>query len=310
MIPLFSFPSFKIDSANYNHLLHGRIVTEFEEAIAEYVGAKYCVTFNSATSAILLALWKLEANITIPSIMTPVVANAIVNSGNGLQFRDSVEWVGSNYVLHSIGNQFIHDCAQRIHKGIYDHLRYSDRDLMIFSFYPTKPIAGIDGGAIVTNDKHVATKLRMLSMNGMSQEENSWERHPFYHGHKMYMSSMQADVAMQSLRRIGEKKAALAEIRQHYNQTLGLNNISDHLYRIKVDDNKKFIAQATETGIQCGIHYLPLHKFKLYHTGQSLPLSEETGRTMVSIPFHDELNNNDLNKITDFVCRYQDSNPL
>lgn len=39
-----------------SHLTQGAKVEAFEEAIAEYVGARYCVTFNSATSALLGAL--------------------------------------------------------------------------------------------------------------------------------------------------------------------------------------------------------------------------------------------------------------
>ena len=37
------------------HLTQGKKVEEFEKALCEYTGAKYAITFNSATSALLAA---------------------------------------------------------------------------------------------------------------------------------------------------------------------------------------------------------------------------------------------------------------
>ena len=56
MIQLFNINNYILDTSKYSNLLHDNIVTEFEETISEYVGAKYAVSFNSATSAIFLLL--------------------------------------------------------------------------------------------------------------------------------------------------------------------------------------------------------------------------------------------------------------
>jgi UDP-4-amino-4,6-dideoxy-L-N-acetyl-beta-L-altrosamine transaminase len=42
-----------VDVLKSSHLTQGAKVEAFEDAIASYVGARYCVTFNSATSALL-----------------------------------------------------------------------------------------------------------------------------------------------------------------------------------------------------------------------------------------------------------------
>ena len=42
-----------VDILRSSHLTQGLKVEEFEEAIAHYVTTRYCVTFNSATSALL-----------------------------------------------------------------------------------------------------------------------------------------------------------------------------------------------------------------------------------------------------------------
>lgn len=57
MITLFNLNHHEISTKNYSSLLHDNIVSKFEQTIADYVGAKYAVGFNSATSAIILCLW-------------------------------------------------------------------------------------------------------------------------------------------------------------------------------------------------------------------------------------------------------------
>ena len=51
MINLFEFDNHVIDTSDFDHLLHGEIVREFEQEICEYVGAKYAASFFSASYA-------------------------------------------------------------------------------------------------------------------------------------------------------------------------------------------------------------------------------------------------------------------
>ena len=57
MIQLFKVNNHKIDTSNFNNLLHDGIVERFEETIADYVGAKYACSINSATNAIFLSMF-------------------------------------------------------------------------------------------------------------------------------------------------------------------------------------------------------------------------------------------------------------
>ena len=81
MINLFHINDHTIDTSRYSNLLHDQIVTEFEDTIKDYVGAKYAVSFNSATSAIFLSLVNKSIVVDIPSMIPPVVLNAIITSG-------------------------------------------------------------------------------------------------------------------------------------------------------------------------------------------------------------------------------------
>jgi perosamine synthetase len=178
--------------------------------------------------------------------------------------------------------------------------------LMIFSFYPTKPIGSCDGGMIVSNNRHFIEELRILTFNGMDYSNDSWQRKIKTVGHKMYMNSIQAYMANENLKKLDEKNNKLKEIRNEYNNAFQLTNTSNHLYRIHIkNDRNKFIKQAKENGFYCGIHYKALHTNKLYSKRKVLLKSEKEQNITVSIPFHEKLKQKEINKIIKFVNEYK-----
>jgi dTDP-4-amino-4,6-dideoxygalactose transaminase len=309
MISLFHIPRMVIDTATLGNLLHGPVVQQFEEEFADYVGAKYAVALNSASSAIFLIFCGEEdiTAVTIPSILPPVVANELLNAGCPIAFEDNVDWVGGSYVLHQLKNCNVIDSAQRVAVNQFAK-EANDNDLMIFSHYPTKPVGSCDGGIVVSNDKDAIDKLRLMAYNGMKPAAASWEQEPEIPGCKMYMNSVQAAMALINLVSLDFKKQKLANVRRLYNNAFALENTSDHLYRITVNDNRAFIKKAAQENIVCGIHYRALHQIKLYqdcHRYGSLELSEAVAKTTVSIPFHEKLTISDISKVIEFVKRNQ-----
>lgn len=308
-IKLFNIPNYQINTGDFSNLLHDKIVAEFENNFAEYVGAKYAVSFNSATSAIFLATLEMNKTFVIPSVIPPVVANALINAGNKVEFNDDVNWVGNSYVLADLEGYRIIDSAQKVERNQWQKEALNDEDLMIFSFYPTKPVGSCDGGIIVSNDKAKIYKLRRMSLNGMSFSDNNWDRVITCVGHKMYMNSIQAYIANENLKKLDQKKKNLEIIRNIYNSSFGNLQTSDHLYRIRVKDNKQFIEQAQKEGIVCGIHYEALHLNPVYKTEskEALINSERDSKQMVSIPFHEELTLKEIGKILEFIHNYKNN---
>jgi dTDP-4-amino-4,6-dideoxygalactose transaminase len=314
MISLFHIPHTTIDTAKFKNLLHDKIVQEFEHQFAEYVGAKYAVALNSATSAIFLTFYDDFEEVAIPSILPPVVANALIRANNDIRFEDNVDWVGGSYILHEFADCRIIDSAHRVAANQFAKEANSN-DLMIFSFYPTKPISSCDGGMVVSNNKDAIDKLRIMAYNGMLPAATSWEQEVEVPGFKMYMNSIQAFIAMQNLRTLDYKKELLANVRRQYNHAFGLKNTSDHLYRITVNDNRAFIKKAAQENIVCGIHYRALHQMAVYwdyggprgavQHDTNCPQSEAVAKTTISIPFHEKLTTSDINKVIEFVKRNQ-----
>ena len=302
MIQLFNIPNYVIDTSKFSHYLHGSIVEEFENNFLEYVGAKYACSVNSATNAIFLMLLDKNITVDVPSLIPPVVLNAIATSGNKINFVDDIEWIGGSYTLHEFDDYKIIDSAQRVDRNQFAN-EANDNDLMFFSFYPTKPVGSSDGGIIVSNDKTKIDYLRTLSFNGMSFSTNNWERKVIMPGYKMYLSSIQAYIANKNLEVLDSKKQLISNIRDIYNRELGYKNTSDHLYRINVKDRNKFMSEMNKAGIVCGIHYDAQHLTPVYT--QSLkficPKSEMESSTTVSIPLHEALTENNVDYILNQV---------
>lgn len=306
MINLFNINQHNINTYNFTSLLHDRRVAELEEKIANFVGAKYAVALNSATNAIFLSLLNLKTKITIPSIIPPVVANAIITSGNKLDFSDDTDWVGHSYSLYKGKDYSIVDSAQELSKNQFAN-NCKPEDLLIFSFYPTKPLGGCDGGMIVSDDYDKISELRTLSFNGTTFSNNNWERKIKTVGYKMYMNSIQAEIIKQNFYSYEKKLDKLQCICRYYNRVLNLKNNSSHLYRIHVRDNKKFVDYMNINNVQCGIHYPALHKNSLYcNKNMNLPLSEKEEQTTVSIPYHELLTLSELEKITELINNYDE----
>lgn len=304
MISLFNLPHYKIDTSTFTHFLHDKIVEQFENNFCEYVGAKYACSMNSATNSIFLIFLNKNIEVQVPSIIPPVVCNALLTSGNKIKFIDNTEWVGSSYTLHSFGDYKVIDSAQRVTKNQFCN-EANDDDLMFFSFYPTKPIGSCDGGIIVSNNKEKIQWFKEACLNGMSFAANNWERKINFPGYKMYMNSFQAYIANENLKKLDNKIEKLSLIREKYNKFFGLNNISDHLYRIKINNRNEFMANMQSTGIQTGIHYSALHLNSVYSTvKQVLDKSELEEKITISIPFNEKMSNKDVKYVCEMVDKY------
>ena len=238
MINLFHIPNHTIDTSEFSHMLHGEIVSTFEKDFAEYVGAQYACTGNSASSLIQLALQRFPKPqlVQIPSTIPIVVPNAVINAGHKIMFYNDINWVGGYYHLH----EDIFDSAQQVSRNQFSDLAKDDA-LMIFSFYPTKPVSGCDGGIVVSNNKEKIDYFRMMTMNGTSVQDASWKREQLSVGHKMHWTSVQAYIANQNLKKLDEKNSRLDDIRSAYNESFSYNNTSNHLYRIRIKNNKSFL---------------------------------------------------------------------
>jgi len=324
---LFNINNYKIDTSKFGSLLHD-FENELEQKFASYVGAKYACIANSASSLLELCLAKVASvcpphflevyKLELPSMIPIAVSNLVHNARIPSKWKDDVDWVGSSYVLYdtakalsrfknSIVPYKIIDSAQEVRRNQFAE-DARDQDLMIFSLYPTKPVGGMDGGVMVSNDKEKIDYYRSITHLGVvSVNNNSWDRVLSMAGWKMHPNSSQCYVALKNLEKLDYKNEKLDEVKKKYNEAFEIENRSRHLYRITVDDKEEFTKNMTGLGIETGFHYGPAHLNPFYDIENTQPLTEtlKLCTKTVSIPFHEMLSKKDIKFIIEKVNKYK-----
>jgi dTDP-4-amino-4,6-dideoxygalactose transaminase len=225
---------------------------EFEEKLAKYVGAKYCVATNSGTAALDLCL-KVHGVDGGELITTPMtfVSDAIVGEWNNMDvtFADvdpetlcldpkslvvtkktkaiiTVDSHGRLADIKGIRKKFkgliIEDAAHAMHTpGAGKHA-----DITIWSFQAVKSLPMWDGGAITTNSKKIYDKLRTLTWLGVEKstydragkKKYTWDYDITQgRGVKAYMTDVQAVVGLGQLRRLAQTNKRRRAIQTMYN---------------------------------------------------------------------------------------------
>jgi dTDP-4-amino-4,6-dideoxygalactose transaminase len=180
-----------------------------------------------------------------------------------------------------------------------------------FSFYPGKNLGAFgEAGAVVTRDKDMAQKMRMIRDHGQAQK--------YLHdleGYNGRLDAIQAAVLRIKLKRLKDwnqsrrKNAALyTELLQEVpGITLpveaGFAESVYHLYVILADNRDGLQKFLSEKGIATGLHYpLPLHLQKAYtHLGYvkgDFPVAESAAERLLSLPMYPELTEEQI----EYVC--------
>ena len=124
------------------------------------------------------------------------------------------------------------------------------------------------------------------------------------------MNEISAAIGSVQLKKLDKTNEIRRKIAMRYSKELIVENKMDfskdcsyHFYWIRIKNRKKFMKKMLEDGIETGIHYKPVHKMSYFQNGMKLPVTEEIGEEIVSIPTHPNLSKTDVNKIINTINR-------
>jgi perosamine synthetase len=183
-----------------------------------------------------------------------------------------------------------------------------------FSFYANKTITTGEGGMATTNDSDLASRIRMMSLHGLSHDawdryttSGSWDYKINAPGYKYNLTDIAAAIGIHQLARSKEMRYERQAVAQAYLEALSdIDQIeiptensdrihSWHLFPIKLRldrleiDRNEFIEKLKELGIGCSVHWRPLHLHPYYAQmfgwrSDDLPVSSEVWKRLVSLP--------------------------
>jgi len=315
----------------------GDEVAQFEKEFAAYCETKHCVALNTGTSALHLAL--LAAGVG-PGDEVITTANTFIATAEAISYTGAKPvFVDTDPTtanldprlvepaitprtkallpVHLYGRpaaiEAILDIARRHNLAVIEDAcqahgaRYRGRRVGSFglaaaySFYPGKNLGAYgEGGALTTNDDHVAGLARMLRDHGQARR--------YHHdavGYNYRMDGFQGAVLRIKLRHLADWTRRRQEFAALYRQLLAgapvvfpADDPQDecvyHLCVAYVDHRDAVRAELEKRGVQTAIHYpIPVHRQKAYadlgYGPGSLPHTERACDRVFSLPLFPEM---------------------
>lgn len=321
------------------HFIDGPNVKAFESELAEYCNVAYAVGLNSGTDALYLGLRALgigRGDEVITSAFTFIAtAEAISLCGATPVFADidpetfnvnpqairaavtprtkaiipvhlyglAADMDSIKQIADSHNLAILSDCAQAIGTWCNGKRLGSIGNLGAFSFFPSKNLGAYgDAGAIVTNDKALAERIRRLRAHGAVRKYHHLEV-----GVNSRLDEMQAAILRTKLHHldtwIRQRQGVAREYRARLESTEGVrlpHDSPDHTYHqftIRVSERDRVAQELAHREIQTAVHYpAPVHQQPAYANMKAgpFPHAERAAREVLSLPMFPELDKTEI----------------
>lgn len=338
---------------NKNWFIKGTEVEKFEEEFAQYCETKYAVGTGNGLDALYLILKALNIGygdeVIIPS--NTFIATALAVSYNGAKpvfvepnpnthtinpelisdkisdktraiiavhlYGQAADMDRINEVAREYNLYVIEDAAQA-HGAIYKGKKVGGLGIASgFSFYPGKNLGALgDGGAITTNNKELADKVKALGNYG---SEKKYEH--IYMGTNSRLDEMQAAFLRIKLNELDKWNTYRNEVAKKYlslisNKKIKLPSTDKnnkhvwHLFTIESENRDELQKYLKEKGIETVIHYpTPIHMQKAYRdlgfeTGD-FPIAEKISSNILSLPMWYGIDSKSIKYICDSLNEWK-----
>lgn len=336
-----------------NWFIQGEEVQKFEEEYAAYCGVKYCVGCGNGLDALFLPLKAygigegdeviVPSNTFIATALavsytgaTPVFVEPKINTFN--INPEEIEKKITNktkaiMAVHLYGQpaemeqileiakkydlKVIEDSAQA-HGATYKGKRTGSlADAAGFSFYPGKNLGALgDAGAMVTNDKELADKVRALGNYG-----SDYKYHHIYQGNNSRLDEVQAAFLRIKLQELDKWNQERNRIASRYlaeiNNPRVILPVTEkdcthvyHIFGIRCEKREELEKYLNEKGIGTNKHYpIPMHLQGAYEKLQipkgALPIAEEISATQLSIPMYYGMTEDEISYVIDAINQWK-----
>lgn len=317
---------------NRNWFILGQSVECFEQEFSKYCGAKYCVGCGNGLDALSIILRGYDIGkgdeVIVPSNTYIATALAVSYVGAKVVFVEpdiktfnidvkrieaaitnrtkaiiAVHLYGRPAETNEIKNlcqryglKLIEDAAQAHGAQLQGKKTGNLGDAAGFSFYPGKNLGALgDSGAIVTNDKELAEKVRAIRNYGSIKKYYNE-----YKGVNSRLDEVQAEFLTVKLKYLdmwnnNRKKIAKEYLERINNNKIILPYVSStedsiwHVFIVRSQYRNELESYLRSKDIGTLIHYpVPIHLQKAYkdlgYKQGDFPIAEEIANTVLSIP--------------------------
>jgi dTDP-4-amino-4,6-dideoxygalactose transaminase len=354
-----------LDVLQSGWLTSGPKVKQFEAEFARFTGAAHAVALNSCTAALHLALAACnirdDDEVIVPTMTFAASAEVVqylhakpvlVDCRNDSFHMDAekieqaitkhtraimpVHYAGYPCDLDTImdiarsqGLKVIEDAAHSFPSSYKGRMIGTIGDVTCFSFYATKTITTGEGGMVTTEDPDLATRIRLLSLHGISADAwnrytatGTWRYDIVEAGYKYNLTDLQAALGLAQLEKAELLRARRAAIARLYSTELATcdaflpppepddSSHAWHLYVSRVNTDRlrigrdQVIEELKARGIGTSVHFIPLHLHSLYqnrfgYRAGQFPNAERHFANAISLPLFPDMTREDVDRVVE-----------
>jgi dTDP-4-amino-4,6-dideoxygalactose transaminase len=342
----------------------GPNVARLEKKLQNLTGAKYALATTSCTHALELAVTGLGLTsgqeVILPSFTMTSTANAVVLKGAKPVFADIdpttynidpqeirrkitgktvgiivVHYAGMPCEMMEItkiaeqnGLWVVEDAAHAIGAKLRSKALGTFGKAGCFSFHGTKNIACGEGGAVVTNDPKLASRMEIYRANGTNRKaflEGTVDKYSWVSpGTSFFLSDILASLAHAQLNRMKEINRKRQLIASSYLRGLKpfdrkiihlpvtpKNTFPNwHIFAVRFNESglrKIFQKKMRQIGIEAATHYVPLHSSLMgkanFPDSGNLPNTDQTAETLIRLPIYPGLSKKEISYILECATK-------
>ncbi len=336
------------------NLTQGEYVEKFEKNLKTYFKSKYCVVLSNGTAALHLAIKSLNLKgksriITSPITFISTVSSIMMNNHipdfvdidensytldpNKLEHKlkknkrisaviavdyagNPCDWNALNYLSKRYNFYLINDNCHALGAKLEGNKGYaaSYADLVTQSYHPAKNFTTGEGGSVLTNNKNLADRIRLLRSHSMIKNPKTvkkfgqWNYFVNEIGYNYRLTDIQCALGISQLKKLDIFVKKRQDVSKIYNKEfIKISNVkvpkkiksnyhSYHLYPLLVNfknlkiDKKKFFEILMKRKINLQVHYIPVYKQnflkKFRFKDKNFPVSEKFYSQEVSLPIY------------------------
>ncbi|KMT52510.1 DegT/DnrJ/EryC1/StrS family aminotransferase [Pseudomonas fildesensis] len=323
----------------------GPEVYELEEKLKEFVGAEYCITCANGTDALQIVLMTLGIG-PGDEVITPgftyiataetvallgakpvyvdvdektynldpkLLAAAITTRTKAIipvsLYGQCADFDAINLVAEKYNIPVIEDAAQSFGATYKGRRSCNLSKVACTSFFPSKPLGCYgDGGAIFTNDEHLATIIRQVARHGQDRRY-----HHIRVGVNSRLDTLQAAILLPKLKIFSDELERRNSVADRYNELFKAtgkflppfvethNSSAWAQYTLRVDNRDELQKKFSDAGIPTAVHYpIPLNKQPaVADPNSNLPVGDLIAEQVISLPMGPYLSVDDQQKIVE-----------
>jgi len=210
-------------------------------------------------------------------------------------------------------------------------------DIGVYSFYATKTITTGEGGMVVTRDKAVAERIKIMRSHGIDRSiwtrytdtKASWYYEVLEPGFKYNIPDILSAIGRVQLRRAMFLLEEREKLARRYDEAFGTDDNfllpptgpgdARHLYPLRLNLEKlsigrnEFAAKIQEQGVGVSVHFIPLHTMPYYKKryfleDEDFPETLKSFKQTITLPLWPGLTDAQINRVITVVktlaCEY------